>query len=174
MARVTQRTLLLLRHAKSSWDDPELDDFDRPLAERGRKAAPRMAAEMSARGWQPNAALVSASVRTRQTWDLVSAALGPRIAATFTDAIYEAPAERILENIRLTSDDVSVLLVIGHNPGFETLARLLATSDSDADALVRLNRKFPTAALARLTFDGAWSNLRKATPTDFLTPKALV
>ncbi len=170
---MTQRTLLLLRHAKSSWDDPELDDFDRPLAERGRRAAPRIAAEMTTRGWRPDAALVSAAVRTRQTWELVSAATEPGIAATFTDAIYEAPADRILDSIRLTPDNASALLVIGHNPGFETLARLLATPDSDTDALARLNRKFPTAALARFTFEGAWSDLGKATLTDFLTPKEL-
>jgi len=169
-----QRTLLLLRHAKSSWDDPQLDDFDRPLSERGRKAAPRMAAEMSARGWLPDAALVSLSMRTRQTWQLVSAAIGRDIQVSINDAIYEAPAERILDSIRLTRDEVSSLLVIGHNPGFETLARLLATPDSDNDALARLNAKFPTAALARFTVEGAWSEFRKATLTDFLAPKALV
>lgn len=171
---MTHHTLLLLRHAKSSWDDANLDDFDRPLADRGRKAAPRMAAEMAARGWRPDAALVSSSLRTRQTWELAAGALGPDIAATFSDAIYEAPAERILENIRLTPDSISVLLVIGHNPGFENLARLLASSDNDPVAVAHLKRKFPTAAVARLTFEGAWRDLGQARLTDFLTPKQLI
>ncbi|MBE0695045.1 MAG: histidine phosphatase family protein, partial [Aquamicrobium sp.] len=82
------RTLLLLRHAKSSWDDPALDDFDRPLARRGREAAPRMGREMARRGWLPDLALVSSSLRTRQTWALVAPELPRDIPASFDDTIY--------------------------------------------------------------------------------------
>lgn len=154
-----QKTLLLLRHAKSSWDDPGLDDFDRPLARRGREAAPHMGAEMVRRGWLPERALVSPSSRTRQTWELVAAELPAPVPAAFERAIYEAPAGRILDAIRETPEEVSALLAVGHNPGLEDLAAILAAPGSDADSLARLGEKFPTAALARLTFAGAWADL---------------
>ena len=67
------KQLLLLRHAKSSWDDPALADFDRPLALRGRKDAQRMGREIAVRGWLPQRALVSPAARTRETWEIVSA-----------------------------------------------------------------------------------------------------
>lgn len=170
------RTLLLLRHAKSSWDDPALADFDRPLAQRGREAAPRMGRELARRSWLPDLALVSPSLRTRQTWALVAPELPRTVPVAFEDAIYEAPAERILAAIRAVPDAVAALLVVGHNPGFEDLAAMLAGKDSDAQALARMRRKFPTAALARLSVEGGWAGLGPggATVTDFLTPRALM
>lgn len=175
------RTLLLLRHAKSSWDDPALDDFDRPLAKRGREAAPRMGRAMARRGWLPDLALVSSSLRTRQTWALVAPELPRDIPASFDDTIYEAPAGRILDAIRAVPDDVATLLVVGHNPGFETLTAMLAGKGGDADALERMGEKFPTAALARLSFEESWADLGpgpafsegKAALTHFLTPRTL-
>lgn len=167
------KTLLLLRHAKSSWDDPALADFDRPLASRGREAAPRMARAMEERGWLPDRALVSSSLRTRQTWELVARGLPGEIPALFEDAIYEAPPERILAAARATPGTVATLLVIGHNPGLETLAALLAGPGSRPEALERMGRKFPTAALSRLSFDGDWADLGpgRAALADFLTPR---
>ena len=167
------RTLLLLRHAKSSWDDPALDDFDRPLAGRGREAAPRMGREMARRGWLPDAALVSPALRTRQTWDLVAAELPHPVPAGFDRSIYEAPAARILAAIRATPDATQTLVVVGHNPDFETLAAQLASPASDAEAMARMRRKFPTAALARLTFEGGWAELGPggAALADFVTPR---
>lgn len=172
---MTQRTLLLLRHAKSSWDDPSLADFDRPLAGRGREAAPRLGAEMARRGWPPDLAIVSPALRTRQTWDLAAAALPRRPDVTFDRAIYEAPATRILDAIRAVPDRVSTLLVVGHNPGLEELAALLTGPDSEPDALARMQEKFPTGALARLTFDGRWPGLARGTAMlqDFATPRDL-
>lgn len=167
------RTLLLLRHAKSSWDDAALDDFDRPLAKRGREAAPRMAREMARRGWLPDRALVSAALRTRQTWELVEAAL-PHTVPTLSDrSIYEAPAERILDAVRATPAGVETLLVVGHNPGFEDLISLLAAPGSAPEAVEKVERKFPTAGLARLAFADAWADLGPggAALTDFLTPR---
>lgn len=164
------RTLLLLRHAKSSRDDATLDDFDRPLAPRGRKAAPVMAHEIARRGWQPDAVLVSAAKRTRQTWDLVAPKLGRTMPAVFERAIYEAPGARILDAIRTTADDVETLLVVGHNPGLEDLSVQLASNESNADALGRLKDKFPTAALARFTFDGDWRGLNVARLEAFIRP----
>ena len=153
------RTLLLLRHAKSSWDDPGLADFDRALARRGREAAPRIGAEMARQGWLPDRALVSTAARTRQTWALVAAELPREVHASFEDAIYEAPALRILAAIREAPETAASLVVVGHNPGMEDLAALLASPDSDPDALARMRAKFPTAALARFVFDGDWAGL---------------
>ena len=170
------RRLLLLRHAKSSWDDPALPDFERPLAPRGAKAARLMGAEMARRGWIADLALVSASVRTRQTWELVAAQWpAPPCEARFTDTIYEADPRDILAEIRKTGDKVRCLLVIGHNPGLEMLTREIARPDSDPAAMQRLAAKFPTAGLASLDVDGTWADLgeRSARLTDFLRPRDL-
>lgn len=169
------KTLLLLRHAKSSWDDPSLDDFDRPLARRGRDAAPRIAREMVRRGWQPDHALVSPALRTRQTWELAAEVLQGGISHDFVPAIYEAPAPQVLDAVRAAPEAVGCLIVVGHNPGLETLSSLIASPDSDADALGRLSRKFPTAALARFSLSGAWRGLGPGTAVlqAFITPKEL-
>lgn len=167
------RALLLLRHAKSSWDDPVLADFDRPLAKRGSEAAPCMAMEMAKRGWLPDFALVSPALRTRQTWELVAPELPRDIAASFDETIYEAPAKRILAAVRRTPREVGTLLVVGHNPGLEELASLLAAPGNAPEALEAMRRKFPTAALARLSCPGEWADLGPggAALTDFLTPR---
>ncbi|HEY6631716.1 MAG TPA: histidine phosphatase family protein [Rhizobiaceae bacterium] len=153
------RHLLLLRHAKSSWDDPSLADFDRPLASRGRDAAPLMGRELLRRGWLPGLALVSPAERTRQTWELVAAELADAPPASFPDRLYEASAQALLTEVRRTAESVRALLLIGHNPGLEDFAKLLAGDGSDASALARLHRKFPTAALARFKLDGSWAGL---------------
>lgn len=172
---MTAKTLLLLRHAKSSWDDASLADFDRPLAARGREAAPLMGREMARRGWLPDAALISPALRTRQTWELVATELPKPPPPSFEPAIYEAPAARILAAIRKTPESNATLLVVGHNPGLEDLAALIAASDSDRDALARLERKFPTAAIARFTLREPWAALGRtgAALHDFLTPRDL-
>ena len=171
---MTEKSLLLLRHAKSSWDDPELDDFDRPLARRGHDAAPLMAAEMMRLGWVPDAALVSSATRTRQTWALIHERLGRDVPATFDPNIYEASAERILAAIRATDPDRSALLVVGHNPGLEDLSVRIASPQSNSDALDRLRAKFPTTALARFSFEGSWDELSNARLDAFLRPRDLV
>lgn len=169
---MSMKTLLLLRHAKSSWDHRSLDDFDRPLDERGRGDAPRMGAEIAARGWTPDTVLVSPAARTRETWTLVANALGPGVETQFCQPLYEASADRILAEIRKTSPTCHTLMIVAHNPGLEMLANLLAGPDSGPEPLARLARKYPTAALARLTFDGDWSRLAwdGAALTDFLRP----
>ncbi len=169
------RHLILLRHAKSSWDDPSLDDFDRPLAPRGIEAAKRMGREIARRGWLPASVLVSPALRTRQTWELASAELPGTPTVEFRQPLYEATAATILAELTSVRKTTGTLLVIGHNPGMEDLARRLARDDSDPGALARLRAKFPTAALACFAFDDAWKGLgpRSARLTDFLIPKDL-
>ena len=137
----------LLRHAKSSWDEPELADHDRPLAPRGRKAAKRMARWASDNGVRPELVLCSTALRARATLDLVLDGLGePEVA--IERRLYHAWADDLLERLRGVSAGVDGVLLVGHNPGLHELARLLSPPGPDG---------FPTGALAelRLAID-AW------------------
>ena len=93
-------TLSLLRHAKSSWDDPGLDDLDRPLNERGREAAPRMGHFLARNAVRAGLVLCSTSLRTRQTLDLVLPHLQPAPSVAYEDALYLAPASVLLKRFR--------------------------------------------------------------------------
>ena len=167
------KQLLLLRHAKSSWDVPDLDDFDRPLAERGVKAARLMGRELAARDWLPDLALVSSALRTRDTWRLVAAELPAHPRVAFAEALYDASAADILSQLHQTDSASNSLLVVGHNPGLEDLARQLAGPGSEAKARKKLEEKFPTSALARFIFESDWSSLSSARLTHCLRPKDL-
>jgi len=170
------RTILLFRHAKSSRDDAGLLDFDRPLAERGRRDAPRMGVEIARRGWMPDVALVSAARRTRETWTLADKAMEARVPATFLDSIYEAEWQTLLAALRGVDPAIDTALMVGHNPGMEDLALELAGGDSSPAALEALGTKFPTAAVARLEFDGEWAKLTpgRARLVDFMRPQDIV
>ncbi|PZV33347.1 SixA phosphatase family protein [Mesorhizobium kowhaii] len=167
------KQLLLLRHAKSSWDDPDLDDFDRPLAGRGLKAAKLMGRELATRDWLPDLVLVSPALRTRDTWRLVAAELPAHPRVAFAEALYDASATDILNQIHQADASSGSLLVVGHNPGLEDLAKQLAGSGSEAKARKRIEEKFPTAALARFVFEGDWSGLSSARLTHCLGPRDL-
>lgn len=168
------RELILFRHAKSSWSDFDLDDHDRPLNTRGRKAAPVMGAFMRENAIVPDLILCSTSVRTRET--LALAFPGPeeqRPPVVFTQEIYEAPPGALMACIKAVDDSVRSLLVLGHNPGSQMLALQLATSGED-DAMRRLSGKFPTAALARIVFEAdSWRDILKVRGhlAQFITPK---
>lgn len=153
------KKLLLLRHAKSSWDNPSLADFERPLATRGLRTATLMGRELAARDWLPDRALVSPAVRTRQTWELIGAELPGRPKTDFPDTLYAASAEETLAALRSVPESVDTLLVLGHNPGLQDFAVMVAGDASEGKALARLRDKFPTAALARLVFEGKWRDL---------------
>lgn len=168
------KTLLLLRHAKSAWPEG-VDDHDRPLADRGRRDAPRMAAYIAEAGVQPDFALVSSARRTLETWALVEPALGKACPSQTVASIYEAAPAAILAAIHAAPQQSETLLVIGHNPGFEDLAAVLATA-GDADAIGRLKTKYPTAGLAVIRLDvERWSDVVPGTGTldMFVTPKTL-
>lgn len=145
------KRLLLLRHAKSAWPEG-MDDHDRPLGDRGRRDAPRMGAYLASAGFMPDFTMVSSARRTQETWALVEPALGRPCPSGTVPSIYEAEPSAILAAIRTAPEDCETLLVIGHNPGFEQVAALLAP-DGEADALGRLQAKYPTSGLAVITFD---------------------
>jgi phosphohistidine phosphatase len=167
------RRLMLLRHGKSDWPNG-VQDLDRPLADRGRQAVPRVAAHMAQEQLLPDLALVSPARRARETWDLVAPRLGD-VPMRSEPRIYEAPAERILSVLREVGPEARSVLLVGHNPGFEDLAKLLI-GHGDRYAFARIGRKYPTAGLAVLDF--AVEDWREAMPGSarldrFVTPKSL-
>ena len=155
------KTVLLLRHAKSSREDPELADFDRPLTGRGRRDAPRMGAWMREAGLKPDLVLCSDAKRARETWAGLAETLG-------------SAAPVLFERLQRLPGKVGSVLVIAHNPGLEEAAAALA--DGSGEPMERLQRKFPTAALARLDFEiEDWSQLQPGSGrvSQFVTPGAL-
>lgn len=157
------KTLYLLRHAKSSWDDPSLGDADRPLNARGRGAARAMAKHIAAAGIAPDLVLCSAARRARETFDRMADALAGA-EMLVEDDLYETTHPRLLERLRRLPETAARVMVIGHNPGLERLARLLCGEDGAPEALARLDVKYPTGALATLRPNVArWSGLGAGT-----------
>jgi phosphohistidine phosphatase len=123
----------------------------------------------------PQRAIVSSAVRTRQTWTLMTPAFSRKPKATFEQRIYEASPHTILSVIKETPASVKSLMIVGHNPGLQSLALALVGSGDD-EARDALARKFPTAALAVIDFPGGdWQALRPGTGIleRFVTPKSL-
>jgi phosphohistidine phosphatase len=142
--------LHLFRHAKSSRDDPSLDDHDRPLAPRGREAAPLMARWMADSDVVPGLVLVSTARRTRETWTLMRPAFKPAPQVEFEEALYLASDEELLDRIRRLSDEHEEVMLIGHNPGLHDLAIHLVAGHGIEYG--RLAEKYPTAALCTVDF----------------------
>jgi phosphohistidine phosphatase len=169
------KTVYLLRHAKSSWDDPTLPDFSRPLNPRGRKAAPRVGHYMARQGLMPHRILCSGARRAVETMERVTQALDPDIPVEIRDDIYHSSTDTLLQLIQSQPQEVDSVLLIGHNPTFEDLALALA-GQGDERALESLDRKYPTGALAILDFSVVqWKEVRGGTGflRDFVRPKDL-
>ena len=167
------RQLLLLRHAKSSWDDPSLADHERPLSKRGLKTAAAMRAAILSRGLVPDLALVSTARRTRETF----AALEPwprPLSVMFLDALYHASPSAMLELLREVEPSRRCVLLVGHNPGLIELATLLASRDEGGFAQ-QLANGFPTGALALFEVKGPWSDFGQGSAklTDLVVPRDL-
>jgi phosphohistidine phosphatase len=165
--------LLLLRHAKAAWPAGTLD-LDRPLARRGQSAAVLIGNYLKNERLVPDLAVVSPAQRTQETWELVQPILGD-VEMRHDGRIYEAPVARLLKVLQEVGPHVRTLLMIGHNPGFEDLARLLI-SEGDMDGILRLNQKYPTAGLAVIDFpQESWGEVRRKTGRleRFVTPKSL-
>jgi phosphohistidine phosphatase len=169
------RTLYLLRHAKSDRGDPDLSDIDRPLAPRGRRDAPAMAAYMREHDYRPDLILCSPATRTRETLALLQPVLGPDIRVEFDRKLYLGSPDLLLRRLRDVEETVPSVLVIGHNPGLERLAAALAPR-GDRRALAHMREKYPTCGLAiiHLHID-RWeqTDLGAGTLTDFMAPAGL-
>jgi phosphohistidine phosphatase len=167
------RSLVLLRHAKSAWPD-DVPDHERPLASRGRRDAPVAGRWLRATGSRPDQVICSTAQRTRETWQLAAAELGAPPPVSYDDRVYGATAAELLDLARQAGPEVQSLLFVGHDPGLHDLAVGLAGPGDDA-ALTRMRDKFPTAAIAVLTFEGSWPELAlaRARLTAFVTPRDL-
>lgn len=177
----TEKQLFVLRHAKSSWDDPVLDDHERPLAPRGARTVKRLRKHMREAGIRPAQVLCSSARRTRETL----AGVDPGGETLIEDGLYEASCESLIDRLHRVSEDTPSVMLIGHNPAVQTLVlRLTGASDGRVGNglsergerdLAAVQRKFPTGALATLTFDCAWSELGAgcARLAAYVPPKSL-
>lgn len=144
------KTLFVLRHAKSSWDDPDLADFDRPLNDRGRSAAPFMGEVMNRNGFSPDVILSSPAARARDTALLVKDGGDLTAEIRYEEAIYEASPQALKQIVAAIDDQKRSAMVVGHNPGMEGFIRFLTGRVES----------MPTAALAVIDLDIAtWSEL---------------
>ncbi len=169
-------TLLLLRHAKSSWDDLSLDDFDRPLAKRGTKAAEVIGHHLIKHALVPDLVLCSTAVRARATLTLVMNEFKDATPiVVYDDTLYLADASTLLERIHAIRGHPAVVMLVGHNPGLHALALELIRSGPKVN-LRTLAMQFPTAALAQITFEEErWQRIAPATGelADFVLPRKL-
>ena len=166
-------TVYLLRHAKSSWDDPALDDIDRPLAPRGERAARAMARHLALAGVAPSLVLCSPTRRTRQTLDLVRSGLPAATEVRIEDALHRAGPAEVVRMLRRLPDDAATVMVVGHNPGMQKVALTLGGGGA---ARPRVAARYPTGALCELVFPvETWSAVAAggAEITAFVTPKDL-
>ncbi len=169
------RQLLLLRHAKSSWDDPGLTDFARPLNPRGRAAAAAMRLAMAGLGLAPDQVLVSTAKRTLETLD----ALQPWDQTPLIepmDALYLAPASQLLRALQEVQPTVRSVMVVAHNPGLHELAlELMGTAGPDSADARRVQEGYPSGALAEFLVTPPWAGLAAggARLVRFLSPRDL-
>ena len=160
------RTLYLLRHGKSSWNDDSLRDFDRPLKGRGRKAAEMVGQRLATEKLRKPLVICSPALRTRETLDIVRSCCGLTAEERFDDRIYEASLRDLLLVVSEIPDQKRVVILIGHNPGFEELLGFLT----------REQRRMPTCALAKIKLDiESWKDVisREGKLEWFTTPKEL-
>lgn len=148
------KTLLILRHAKSSWKHPELADHDRPLNKRGKRDAPRMGKLLAQRKLRPDLIVSSTAKRARRTADEAAARCAYDRAIQLEHTLYLASPAAIIEVLRRVGGSARLVLVVGHNPGLEELVTRLTGR----------TELFPTAALAQIALPiASWTELRSST-----------
>lgn len=168
-------TLILFRHAKSSWDNPDCADIDRPLNGRGRRAAPAMGKYLISAGLKPDLILCSPACRTRETAKLALEAMGCSTELRYVDGLYLADAARMASLIQETPVVLQKLMLIGHNPGLQDLA-LELVGKGPSELIGPLEAKFPTGAIAVITLPcKAWRDVGPGSGTlkSFVTPRDL-
>jgi phosphohistidine phosphatase len=166
------KTIYLLRHAKSSWTDTGIGDADRPLAPRGRRAAEKVAKHLRQHGIAPAIVLCSAARRARETLALVAPGFDGATEQVFEEGLYAASAAELLSRLRRIPARTPSVMIIGHNPGLQDLAVMLA---GHGNRLERLREAFPTAALAVLSSSiASWRELGTddAELIDYVVPLA--
>ncbi|MDA7965673.1 histidine phosphatase family protein [Ruegeria sp.] len=162
------RTLILTRHAKSSWDSPALGDHDRPLNKRGRRSAPAIGAWLHQNGWQPDEVLSSSAARTRETWDRMGLQAD---TVSFHRSLYHADPEDML--LALSGATGQAVLMLGHNPGIATFASRIVQNPPDHARF----HDYPTCATTVIRFDiDDWADIRwhSGTVQGFVVPRELL
>lgn len=163
-------TLILSRHAKSDWGIPALPDFDRPLNDRGRRAAPAIGRWLQARGYLPKEVILSGARRTVETWDGMAPAFDAAPVIRTDHRLYDAPAERMLAVLR--EAQASSVLLIGHNPGIGAFANRLAIAPPSNPRF----EDYPTGATTVFRFfRELWADIGwgEGEVVDFVTPRQL-
>ena len=167
------KSLTLLRHAKSGWDDPVLRDFDRPLNGKGRRAAARMGRYLRDEGLAFDCVVASPALRVQQTIAGVEDGYGRPLRPLFDRRIYMASSATLIDLVQGLDDGCARALLVGHNPGLEDLVLALAAASPCRD---EVEEKYPTATLAELTFAAdRWADLAEGggAMTRFIRPREL-
>ena len=149
-----RRTLIAVRHAKSSWD-LDVDDHDRPLSGRGRRDADALGRLLVQRSLKPNLVLCSTAARTQETWDRAQAVGSSASEVRLVRGIYHAWVPELIRLLRDTPEEVSTLLVLGHAPGIPDLVEHICIRTDSAD-WAQLDQKYPTSGLAVINVPGPW------------------
>lgn len=169
------KTLTLLRHAKSGWDDPVMRDFDRPLNAKGARAAAVMGETMRSLGLRFDHVVASPARRVVETIEQLARGYGRTIEPEWDRRLYLASASMLLDAVHGFPAEADHVLLVAHNPGLEDLVLLLAAESSDPDLRAAVAEKYPTATIAQLTIDGGWAGLTPGTArlTRFVRPRDL-
>ena len=170
------KTLILMRHSKSSWDNSYKDDFDRPLNSRGRENAQMVAKHIHSWGFKPELTLCSSALRCKQTLELIIPYFPKKMHIRYLDELYLAPEKAILEIIKSIKLSIDQMLVIGHNPGLSDLSQSLIYSSNKKNDYFE-TQQFPTSAASIFEMSiNNWVNfnLSESKIIDFVTPKNLM
>lgn len=169
------KTLTLLRHAKSGWDDPVERDFDRPLNGRGRRAAHRMGRYLRDEALAFDQVVASPALRVQQTIAGVEDGYGRPLAPAFDRRIYMASASTLLDVVHELDDAHGSVLLVGHNPGLEDLV-LMLVPQTETGFRDEVEIKYPTATLAEMRFAvDRWADIgeRSGTLVRLMRPREL-
>jgi phosphohistidine phosphatase len=162
---MSKRTLLIMRHAKSSWDDHDLPDFDRPLNKRGSKDAPEMGKRLKKQDYACDLLIASPAARAKATALAVAEQIGYSERDIIWDrSLYLAEVEDYLDVIAHVDENVRQLMIVSHNPGSEMLIEALAGETFE---------KFPTAAYALLEVEGSWQQPKRCRLIAYDYPKSV-
>lgn len=155
---MNHRRLIVVRHAKA--EAPSGPDHARSLTAGGRRAASGVGAWLSAQAWVPDYALVSSATRTRQTWSAIAAELGVDVHAEFSDNLYHAGPDDVIESLRWVPVDARTVIYVGHNPTAGELPLLLDDGSGDRRALTEIMHGYPTSATSIFDVPAEWQDLR--------------
>ncbi len=165
------RTLIAVRHAKSSWEH-DVEDHDRPLSGRGRRDADALGRLLAQRSLEPDLVLCSTAARTRETWERAHAAGATAGEVRLVRGIYHAWVPELVRLLRQTPDEVSTVLLLGHSPGIPDLVEHICVRTDSAD-WAQLDQKYPTSGVAVVRVPGPWRELGRSTAdlADFAIPR---